>query len=52
MSLPIKNTPILRGKDAEKFIYDIEKNRNNSVSKEEYNQAKKIYDTFRDKNAI
>lgn len=42
MSLPIKETPILKGKKAERFIKRMENLR--SISKEEYEKAKKIYD--------
>jgi len=36
MSLPIKGTPILRGKDAKKFTEKMNKAKDNPISKEEY----------------
>jgi len=41
MALPIKETPILSGKDAKKFIRRMKNP--GKVSKEEYKQAKELY---------
>jgi len=48
MALPIKETPILYGKEAEKFLKRMENP--GSVSKEEYKKAKKLYDEMLKKN--
>lgn len=48
MALPIKETPILYGKEAEEFRRRMQNPR--SVSKEEYERAKKIYDEIIEKN--
>lgn len=42
MALPIKETPILTGKDADEFRKRMENP--GSVSKEEYERAKEVYD--------
>lgn len=42
MALPIKETPVLTGKDAEKFIERM--NNPKPVSQEEYERAKNLYD--------
>jgi hypothetical protein len=42
MSLPIKPTPILRGKDAIRFLRDVEENLKKDHSKS-FNRAKKAY---------
>lgn len=47
MSLPIRDTPILTGKDAERFIKNIQNPK--PVSREEYERAKKIYDELKAK---
>lgn len=46
MSLPIKETPVLRGKDAINFLKRMEEvdKGMHPVSKEEFNRAKKTYD--------
>jgi hypothetical protein len=46
MALPIKPTPILRGKDAERFERDILRNATDpsrKVSQEHYSRAMKTY---------
>ena len=47
MALPIKETPVLTGKDADEF----RKRRENpgSVSKEEYERAKKVHDEIEER---
>ena len=50
MSLPIKDTPVLRGKDARKFIADVERNLHDPEAKkrhlESFLRAKKVYDAW------
>lgn len=46
MATLIKETPVLRGEDAEKFLEAIEKNetdKSKRVPKEEYEKSKKLY---------
>jgi hypothetical protein len=43
MSLPIKETPILYGKDAERLIERMEDAKNNPVSQEEWAWAFEVY---------
>lgn len=50
MALPIKETPILRGKEAEEFRKRIENP--GSISKEEYERAKKVYEELEQKKII
>ena len=53
MALPIKETPILYGKDAEKFRKEREKNTiSGSVSKEDYVRAQKVYDDILEKRIM
>jgi len=50
MSLPIKQTPTLRGKDAEKFLKEINRERTpeeKAKTKESYIRAKKVYDSMK-----
>ena len=43
MAIPIKETPVLEGEHAEKFLSQVEKNRKKTVSKKEYETAKNIF---------
>lgn len=47
MSLPIKETPILKGKDAKRFIkkmHEVDLKGPSKKDLEDYKRAKKIYD--------
>lgn len=44
MADPIKETPILSGKDSERFLKAIKENENKRVSEEDYNRATRNYD--------
>ena len=47
MSTPIKETPILYGKDSDRFLKAIRENETNpskKISKKEYEDAMKLYD--------
>lgn len=43
MALPIRETPILRGKDAERFMRDITRNENRKIPLKDYLRAQKTY---------
>ena len=43
MAMPIKETPVLEGEDAKKFISQVEKNRKKTASKKEYEAAKNTF---------
>jgi len=43
MALPIKETPILTGKDAKKFSQQLSKPDSRPISREDYERAEKIY---------
>lgn len=43
MAKPIKETPILRGKDAERFNRIIKENETKKVPAEDYERARKAY---------
>jgi hypothetical protein len=43
MALPIKQTPVLKGKDASKFSEQLVRSENQTVSKEDYLRAEKVY---------
>ena len=50
MSLPIKETPILRGKNAKKFLDEINRERTpeeKAKLKEDYERAKEVFDSFK-----
>jgi hypothetical protein len=47
MAKPIKETPILRGKDAERFIAQHNKKRNYDVVKKEATRIMKNYNYFK-----
>jgi len=49
MALPIKDTPILTGKDAAKFAEKAKTAHLHPVSKKWYLRAKKIYDEIKKK---
>ena len=51
MSLPIKETPILKGKDADAFLKEMNRERTpeeKAKDKESYKRAKKVYDSIKD----
>ena len=48
MALPIKETPILRGKEAKKFIERMNSAHERKISKEEYEKAKEIYEKMKE----
>lgn len=50
MARPIKDTPILRGKDAKRFFEEIRKNEGKKVSHKEYKRAISIYEKVKQKN--
>lgn len=50
MSLPIRPTPVLKGKDAEKFSENEKNAWNNPVPQDVYDRAKKNYEKFLIKN--
>jgi hypothetical protein len=43
MALPIKETPILKGKDAKRFIERLKEAETSRVPKADYERAQKIY---------
>lgn len=43
MARPIKETPILRGKDAERFTRILKENESKTVSRQEYVRASSVY---------
>ncbi|KKL11105.1 hypothetical protein LCGC14_2549170 [marine sediment metagenome] len=43
MAKTIKETPILRGKDAKRFSASVEKSASRKVPGKEYNRAKAVY---------
>lgn len=43
MAQAIKETPVLSGKDAERFEQKIQENASRKVSREEYDRAMRIY---------
>ena len=47
MARPIKETPILIGKDAERFKKDMEETRNKRISPEERERIEKNYREFK-----
>ena len=44
MAMPIKETPILKGKDSEHFLKNIRENEGQKVPQKEYESAKRIYE--------
>ncbi|MCP5244849.1 MAG: hypothetical protein H6937_02315 [Burkholderiales bacterium] len=47
MATPIKDTPVLYGKDAERFERIIKENESKKVPAADYNRAKEAYKKFR-----
>jgi len=43
MARPIKETPVLEGKDAERFEKNVKENEHKKVSQEEYRKAETLY---------
>ncbi len=43
MATPIKDTPILSGKDSERFLKKVKENESKRVPKEDYDRAMKVY---------
>ncbi len=46
MATPIKETPILKGEDARRFLKKIKENEHKKVPKADYERAKKAYKNF------
>jgi len=46
MAKPIKEIPVLTGKDAKRFHKIIKENEHKKVSKQDYERAKKAYNNF------
>ena len=49
VSLPIKETPVLRGKDADRFLAAMEKSNTKKVPQSELARAKKVYEALNKK---
>ena len=50
MAKPIKETPILSGKEAEQFFDKVHKNESKKVPVKEYRRAVTIFEKVREKN--
>lgn len=49
MATPIKDTPILYGKDSDRFLKEVEENENKKISEEEKAENIKLYEEVMDK---
>jgi hypothetical protein len=52
MALPIKETPVLKGRDADRFIKRMCRAETHPAPKKEYDRAKRIYEQMKQKNKI
>lgn len=43
MALPIKDTPVLSGNDAKKFLEEMDENKDKRISKEEHIKIERSY---------
>lgn len=43
MSLPIKDTPILYGKESDRFLKEVKENENKKIPEKDYRRASIIY---------
>lgn len=43
MAMPIKDTPILYGKDSDRFLNEVKKNENKKIPDKDYERAVEIY---------
>ena len=43
MAMPIRETPVLKGKDADRFVRQIERNKDKPVSRKHYEIARNTY---------
>jgi hypothetical protein len=50
MAKPIKETPILRGKEADNFFTKVQKNEARKVSEKEYKRAVSIFEKVKERN--
>jgi hypothetical protein len=50
MAKPIKETPILYGKNAKRFLKEIKENESKKISNKEYRRAMTIFDKVVKKN--
>lgn len=50
MAKPIKETPILRGKEAEHFFAEVKKNESKKISHKDYKRAISIFEKVKEKN--
>lgn len=46
MAQPIKETPVLKGRDAERFRKIIKENENKKIPESDYTRAQKAYETL------
>lgn len=49
MATPIKDTPILYGKDSDRFLEEVKKNENKKITEEEKAKNIKLYEKVMDK---
>ena len=49
MALPIKETPVLRGRDANRFVRSMCEAETKPAPRKEYERAKKVYDEIKKK---
>ncbi|WP_343744778.1 hypothetical protein [Chitinophaga sp.] len=47
MARPIKETPVLKGKEAAKFLAEVNRSKNEKVSKETLEQIKKNFEKLK-----
>jgi hypothetical protein len=52
MAMPIKRTPVLKGRHARDFSKRLHENEKTPVSKEEYKRAEEVYRKVIDKSSL
>jgi len=52
MALPIKETPVLKGRDADRFVRNMCRAESHPAPKEAYARAKKTYEQMKQKRKI
>jgi hypothetical protein len=52
MAKPIKETPILRGKEAKHFFAKIRRNETKKISEKDYKRAVSIFERVKEKNKV
>jgi hypothetical protein len=52
MAIPIKQTPVLKGRSGERFEQEVRKNESHPVPRSEYDRAHAVYSALKKKSDV